>query len=328
MANLRVAGSKVLKSYIPELYAPRMLKHFYENSILSAIFNTDYQGEFTKMGETIHIRKPATVEVRSWKEGDRVFYPEVGADDIEMTIDHGSIWSFKVGLLTKAQVDNNMADFTSQWTQDASKQTQKYTETLCIAKILGDTLAVGNHGANAGVDSGMYDLGTPTNPVIITSGATGTDNGVTKQNALDYIADHLSVLEEQNATGDGEAVSFIGPKIFRNRLAKSDEFKFADKNGGTPSFKLGQKSIGSVFGADFYSTGYLRPSKLIKEGKTLTVFPVIACTKRAASFALQFTHTWDSELEGEVAHGFRGTTAFGCKLIEPRALTVGYVAFN
>ena len=321
MANLRVAGSKVLKSYIPELYAPRMLKHFYENSILSAIFNTDYQGEFTKMGETIHIRKPATVEVRSWKEGDHVVYPEVGADDIEMTIDHGSIWSFKVGLLTKAQVDNNMADFTSQWTQDASKQTQKYTETLCIAKILGDTLAVGNHGATAGVDSGMYNLGTLDNPVIITSTATG-DN---KQNALDYIADHLSVLEEQNATGDGEAVSFIGPKIYGNRLKKSDEFKYADKNGGTPSFKLGQKSIGSVFGADFYSTGYLRP---VKNTNGKTVFPVIACTKRAASFALQFTHTWDSELEGEVAHGFRGTTAFGCKLIEPRALTVGYVAFN
>lgn len=318
MDNLNVVGAAALKNYKPELYAPRLLKNFYENSILSAIFNTDYQGEFTKMGEKIHIRKPATVEVRPWKENDPVFYPEIGADDIEMVIDHGSIWSFKVGLLTKKQVD--IKDFTNQWINDASKQTQKYTETLCIAQILGDDLAEGNYGANAGVDSGLYNLGTINNPVIITPKETDSTN----QNATDYVADHLSVLGEQNVLGDGETVAFIAPKIFRNRLAKS-EFKYADKIGSAnTTLRLGQKSVGTVFGADFYDTGYLRP---IKNTSNKTVFPVVCCTKRAASFALQFTHTWNNILEGEVAEGFRGTTAFGCKLIEPKAMTVGYVAF-
>ena len=318
MSDLRITGTPVLKHYTPELYAPRMLKHFYENSILSAICNTDYQGEFSKMGDKIHIRKPATVEVRSWKEGDKVVYPEIGADDIEMVIDQGSIWSFKVGLLTKQQTD--LKTFTDQWIQDASKQTQKYTETLCIGKILNDDLAQGNYGATAGVDSGMYNLGTLENPVVISPKETST----TATNATDYVADHISVLAEQNVTNDGEAIAFVAPKIFRNRLAKS-EFKYADVMGNeATTLRLGQKAVGSVFGADFYDTGYLRPSKNTS-GKT--VFPVIACTKRAASFALQFTHTWNSMLEGEVAEGFRGTTAFGCKLIEPRALTVGYVTF-
>lgn len=316
--SLRTIGKPQLKDYIPQLYAPRMLKHFYENSILSAIFNTDYQGEFTKMGQSIKIRKPATIDVRPYKDGDKVYYPEVGADSIEMKIDHGSIWSFKVSLLDKQQVD--LKDFTNQWTQDASKQTQKYTETTCIGQILSDDLAVGNYGTTAGIDSGIYNLGTATAPVLITS----KDSDANSQNATDFVSDMISVLGEQNAIDEGDAVSFICPKVYKNRLAKS-EFKYADKLGtANTTLRMGQKAIGTVFGADVYETGYLRPFLNTSNQK---VFPVIACTKRAASFALQFTHSWNAVLEGEVAHGFRGVTAFGCKLVEPRALAVGYVRF-
>lgn len=317
--SLRAIGKPLLKDYIPQKYAPRMLKHFYENSILSAICNTDYQGEFTNSGQSILIRKPATIDVRPYKDGDKVIYPEYGADSVEMKIDHGSIWSFKVSLLDKKQVD--LKDFTTQWTQDASKQTQKYTETCCINQIITDDIAEGNRGTTAGIDSGIYNLGDPDAPVLITSKETSGD----AQNATDYVSDMISVLSEQNAIDKEDAVSFICPKAYWNRLSKSNEFKYADKLGtSSTTVRMGQKAVGTVFGANVYETGYLKP--FIMNGQK--VFPVIACTKRAASFALQFTHTWNAELEGEVALGFRGITAFGCKLVEPRALALGYVRFN
>ena len=318
MANLNTIGSPLPKNYVPQLYAPNLLFDFYDKSILAAIFNTDYQGQFTKMGDKIRIRKNARIDVRPWKDGDIIEYNDVATDDVEMTIDHGCIWSFKVSKLKMKQTD--LKGFVNSWIMDASKQTQKYTETLCISQILADDLAEGNYGANAGKDSEAYNLGTLDAPVLITNEKTDTS----KTNAVDYIADVMSVLAEQNVTDNGEEVSFVAPKIFRNRLAKG-ELRAANLLGSSnTTLRVGQKAVGSIMGANFYDTSYLRP---VKNTKNETVFPIIACTKRAASFALQFTDVWSDELESQVAIGHRGVSVFDCKLVEPRAMAVGYVKF-
>ena len=318
MAYLSTIGTPLPASYNPQLYAPKLLRNYYEKSILAAMFNTDYQGQFNRCGDVIKIRRNAVINVRPWKDGDKIVYNDVATDDVEMRIDHGYVWSFKVSKLKMKQTD--LKGFVNEWINDASKRTQDYVETNSIAKILADDLHPQNIGKNAGVDSGRYNLGTLEEPVLITNEKSDT----TATNAIDYITNMVSVLDEQNVLNEGQPIAFVAPKTYRNCLAKG-EFRAANIMG-TPNTttRLGQKSIANLAGADFYDTGYLRPIKNL-DGDT--VFPVICCTKRAASFALQFTDIWSNELESEVAIGHRGVGIWGCKLVEPKAMAVGYVKF-
>lgn len=317
--NLTIPGMPVLKNYIPQLYSPKILMDFYEKSVLTKIFNTDYEGLLKQKGDSVIIRKNATIDVNPWQDGQRVDYQEASTEDKEMKIDHASIWAFKVSPLKMQQTD--LKSFVDAWTLDASKQTQKYTEITCINKILASTLAEGNYGAHAGVDSENYNLGTIDNPVIITNEKSSS----TEMNVTDYITNMYSVLDEQNVTDEGKEVNFVCPKIYVNKLNKS-ELKRADIVGSSnTTLHFGKKAIGNIQGADVIQTGYMRP---IVNAAGKKVWPVLICTKEAASFALTFTHTWASELEGEVAYGHRGVSVFGCELIEPRALAVGYVGFN
>ena len=319
MAYLMTKGTPLPKSYEPQLYAPRVLDNYYDNSVLAAVFNTDYQGQFSRCGDSIRIRRNATIDIRPWHDGDKIEYKSIATDDVEMKIDHGVIWSFKVSKLFMRQTD--IKGFVNMWTADASKQVQKYTEVTCLGKLLADDLAPGNYGANAGVDSEAYNLGTLTAPVAITNDKTDTS----ATNASDYIANMMSVLSEQNVTNDGESVSFLCPKIYLNVLQKS-EWRAADAVGNAnTSLHRGKKAVTNVMGANVYETSYLRP---VRNTSGAIVFPIIACTKRAASFALQFTDIWSDTLESEVAIGHRGLAVFGSKLVEPKALTVGYVKFS
>lgn len=316
---IRNADVPVASGYIPKLYSAKLLKDFYEKSILPSITNTDYQGEFSQKGDEIIIPRNVTIPVKPWKDGDQVVYDEPVAETVKMKIDMAGIWAFKVSKLTEKQT--HVKTFKSAWIEDASEQMQKFTETLCLGRLLNDTLAEGNYGLKAGVDSGMYNLGTLEQPVTITQSVTGSD----VQNATDYVCDVMSVLGEQNVTSNGEAVSFVCPKVYVNRLSKS-EFRRADVVGNSQTtLKMGQSAIGQVMGANVYASNYMRP---VKNTSGKTVFPIIACTKRAASFALQFTETKVfSDLEHEVASAHRGVAVFGCKLIEPKAFAVGYVTF-
>lgn len=317
--NLTIPGMPTLKNYTPQLYSPKILMDFYEKSVLTKIFNTDYEGQLKQKGDKVIIRKNAKIDVNPWQDGQRVVYQEATTEDVEMTIDHASIWAFKVSPLKMQQTD--LKSFVDSWTFDASKQTQKFTELTCINNILASTLAEGNYGANAGCDSESYNLGTIDNPVIVTQDKSSS----TEMNVTDYITNMRSVLDEQNVLDDNTLANFVCPKIYTNRLNKS-ELRRADIVGSTnTTLHFGKKAIGNLQGADIVETGYMKP---VINSSGNKVWPVIMCTKEAASFALTFTHTWASELEGEVAYGHRGVSVFGCKLIEPRALAVGYIGFN
>lgn len=318
--NLYNQGLPELKDTIPIHYSSKMLLKTYEASVIPAIANTDYQGEFKKCGDEIKIPKMPDIKVRGWKQGDKIHYPRVSAESVTMKIEHGLVWSFQVEKLQQAQ--SIVKDFGSKWIADAVKQAERYTERTCIQKILTDDKAEFNFGNNAGKDFQGYKLGLTTQPVNITAGVTSGDStGTGAQNAIDYITDISAVLDEAGYVA-GDTVRILVPKVFKNRLQKSSEFKLADAKGDSnTSVRFGKKAVGKVADCEIIETSYVEP--IVVSGKR--VFPIIACTKRAVSYALQFTDSWAGDLVHEVATGYRGVGVFGLKVIEPRSLAIGWV---
>lgn len=65
MAFQNAAGWNNLPSgaFVPEVWSNKVQKFFRRASVVEAITNTDYYGEISEMGDTVHIIKEPTITV-------------------------------------------------------------------------------------------------------------------------------------------------------------------------------------------------------------------------------------------------------------------------
>lgn len=318
-SSLRQEGSVILRNFIPKLYSSKLLIKFHEPAIISELFNTEDGRALKQMGDTIYIRKRPDVNVKPWKDGTTIDFPDVPQESIAMTVDEAFYWSFKTTHLTIKQSD--IKDLTNQRHEEAAQSMRETIERRCFAKVIGSDMIEGNFGENAGIESGRYNLGTFEEPVVITrDGANGTTA------APDYIANMMSVLEEQKISTVDDQFSFVAPRPYKNVLS-TGELRRADIMGNTEKATMlkGSKAIGMIQGAKVFSTGYMSPSKNT-DGDI--VFPVMLLTKRAVSYVIQFTETDSGRLQNEFADYYKGLAVFGVKVVEPKAIALGFVKFN
>ena len=56
-------------NFIPEIWSGKLIQNFYDATVLSAIANTDYEGEIRRMGDTVNIRTTPEITIRSYVKG-------------------------------------------------------------------------------------------------------------------------------------------------------------------------------------------------------------------------------------------------------------------
>src|ERR1700745_3357933 len=54
-------------SFIPEIWSAKLVEKFYASTVLSAISNTDYEGEIQNQGDRVKIRTKPTITIRDYK---------------------------------------------------------------------------------------------------------------------------------------------------------------------------------------------------------------------------------------------------------------------
>ena len=50
--------------FIPEIWSAKLIEKFYASTVLSAISNTDYEGEIQNQGDRVKIRTKPTITIR------------------------------------------------------------------------------------------------------------------------------------------------------------------------------------------------------------------------------------------------------------------------
>jgi len=179
-------------SFIPTLWSGKLLAKFYQNTMLSEITNTDFEGELKNKGDTIRIRMAPSITINDYAGAGSTLTSEAPPPIFQdMQVDRAKYFSVQTNDVLAQQAD---MDLMNMFTEDAAKQMKIAIEDDCFFNyFVTEGPDAANQGATAGALSAAYDLGTGAAPID-----TSTAN-----NLLECILRMSAALDEQNVPEDG-----------------------------------------------------------------------------------------------------------------------------
>ncbi len=302
MAYPVAAGSTSYSgTFIPEIWSKKLIEKFYASTVLTAISNTNYEGEIRSQGDKVKIRTIPTLNINDYKSGDNLINQRPTSTNVELLIDKGKYWSAIVDDVQDVQSDINMMNM---WSQDAAEQMKIAIDTEVLGSIYADADAA-NKGDTAGAISGNLALGT-----------TGSAEQVSKDTILTYIMRMGQCLDEQNRPETGR---FLVLPYWATTMLKLSDIKDASlTNDGTSPLRNGR--VGMIDRFTVYQS-----NNLPWVTDTNKCFYVYAGVKNALTFASQLTKTESLRAESTFGSIMRGLHVYGYKVIDPKSLVVGYI---
>lgn len=308
-------------AFIPTLWSGKLLAKFYQNTILSEVTNTDYEGELKNQGDTIRIRLAPSITINDYQAG-MTLASEVPAPIYQdMQINKGKYFSVQVNDVLAQQAD---MDLMNMFTEDAAKQLKIAIENdVFFNSFVTEGPAAANEGATAGVITGGYNLGTDAVPVA-------------SNDILNTILRMASVLDEQNVPEEGRFL-IISP-YERHLLMQSNiaQAYFTGDNSSTlRTGKIGMLDRFTVYVSNLLPKG--EADKALVSGLAATSTggtlsgavarrTMIAGTKHASSFAMTISKTEPLRNQTDFGDIVRGLAVYGRKVVKPEAMVVAQVA--
>jgi len=295
-------GANYTGNFIPEIWASKLIENFYDATVLSAISNTDYEGEIKQHGDKVNIRTTPELTIRSYEKGMKLMVERPDKPKVVLNIDQGEYFAAIEDDVDKTQSDINLMQ---NWSRDASEKMKIKIDSNVLTGMLPD-ISSQNMGATAGRISGNINLG-----------AAGAALQVTKTNVLDYIVDAGLVLDEANSP---ESNRFMVIPAWMAALIKKSDLKDASLTGdGTSVLRNGR--IGMIDRFTLYVSHNL--NRVTDGGNQC--FSVIAGHKMGLTFASQMTEMETLRSESTFGSIIRGLQVYGYKVVKGEALAKLYV---
>jgi hypothetical protein len=288
-------------TFIPEIWSGKLLEKFYAATVLSAIANTDYEGEIKNQGDTVHIRQKPTITIRDYQVNQDLLIERPSSNIVDFTIDFAKYFNEALDDVMEVQSDINQL---SLWADDASEQMKINIDTQCLGLIDAGVDAA-NKGLTAGKISGNINLGAAGAPVL-----------VTPLNIVDSVVDLGTCLDEQNIPETGRYL-VIPPWVAA--LVKKSDLRNASISGDGVSMSRNGR-LGMIDRFTIYSSNLLPTAA---EGAA-TAFRIFAGHPTGASFASQLTKMETMRSERSFSNLMRGLQVFGFKVLQGIAIAELY----
>lgn len=285
-------------NFIPEIWSGKLIENFYDSTVLSAITNTDYEGEIRNYGDTVNIRTSPELTIRDYQKGMTLTVENPDKAKLQLIIDKGEYFAAVEDDVDKIQSDINLMD---TWSKDASERMKIKIDTRVLAAMPAG-VATANKGATAGRISANINLGVTATPVAIT-----------KTNVLEYLVDLGTVLDEANCPESNRWV--VIPAKMAGMIKKSD-LKDASLSGDSSSI-LRNGRLGMI---DRFNV-YMSHNLSVSSGK----FSLLAGHKMGTTFASQMTNMETIRSETTFGNIVRGLQVYGYKVVKPEALALGVI---
>lgn len=295
-------GANYSGNFIPEIWSSKLVENFYDASVLTAISNTDYEGEIKAHGDKVQIRLTPEVTVRPYHKGMNLTVERPDKPKITLEIDQGEYFACIEDDVDKVQADINLMD---EWSKDASEKMKLAIDAKVLTNILPD-ISTFNMGATAGRISQSINLGSAGAPVQ-----------VTKTNVLDLLVDAGTVLDEANAPESGR---FLIIPAWMAGLIKKSDLKDASLTGDSSSV-LRNGRLGMIDRFTLYTSHNLNSVV----DSTYRCFSVIGGHKMGLTFASQMTEMESLRAESTFGNIIRGLQVYGYRVVKGEALTKLYV---
>src|SRR5262249_33339059 len=151
-------------TFIPEIWSGKLIEKFYAATVLSAIANTDYEGEIKNMGDTVHIRTKPTITINAYQVNQDLLVERPSSNIVDLTIDYAFYFNEALDDVMEMQSDINLL---SLWSDDAAEQMKIKIDTTVLG-IIDAGIVAENKGAAAGKISQNINLGATGAPLAVT----------------------------------------------------------------------------------------------------------------------------------------------------------------
>lgn len=293
-------------TFIPEIWSGKLIENFYDATVLSAISNTDYEGEIRNMGDTVNIRTQPNITIREYVKGQNLVVENPDAPKLQLVIDKGEYFSCVEDDVDRVQSDIKLMDM---WSKDASEQMKIKIDQRVLTDILPG-IGASNKGATAGAKSASFNLGTTGSALSVTKDGAGGTVPV-----IDLIVDMGTVLDEANAP---ESDRFLVIPAKMAGLIKKSELKDASLTGDSIT-PLRNGRLGMIDRFTIYVSHNLN----VASDKT----SLIAGHKMGFTFASQMTEMETIRAQSTFGNIVRGLQVYGYQVVKPEALAQAVVTF-
>ena len=298
--------------YIPELWSGKLIEKFYASTVLSAISNTDYEGEIKTQGDRVKIRTKPTITISNYSADMQLNLQRPSGNTVELFIDQGKYFNTILDDVMEIQSDLNMLNI---WSDDAAEQMKIQIDTDVLSYVLGQA-NTSNKGATAGKISGDINLGvTSTGPLSVVARSPSTG----QVEILDVLLRLGQVLDEQNIPETGRWV--VLPAWAATKI-KMSELREAYLSGdGTSMLRNGR--IGMVDRFTLYTSNLLPNGTAA--GLAASEYPIFAGHAHGLTFASQMTKMETLRSEQTFGTVMRGLQVYGRQVVDDIAIAQAIV---
>ena len=291
--NYSASGANNTSKFIPEVWSSKLVEKFYDATVFGEICNTDYEGEIKDHGDKVVIRTRPSLTINNYVKGAGLTYEQPESPNVELNIDQGKTFSFKLFRIDEHQSDIRLMN---EWSEDGSEQMKIAVDTDILSTVPADAHAQ-NSGATAGRKSGNINLGT-----------SGTPLAVTKANILDVLVDYGTVLDEQSVPDSNRYV--VMPARMCGLIKKSDLKDASISGDGTSMLRNGRLGMIDRFKI------YMSNNTNVDTGKHDIIFG----HKSAITFAGQITHMEEIPDPNDFGTLARSLFVYGYETIKSESL--------
>ena len=310
-------------AFIPTLWSGKLLAKFYQNTMLSEVANTDYEGELKNQGDTVRIRLAPSISISDYTVGQTLSYEVPTPIFQDMQVTKGKYFGVQVNDVLAYQSDMNLMNM---FTEDAAKQLKIAIENeVFFNSFVTEGPAAQNEGGTAGKISAAYNLGTDIAPI----------DQATPENVLKAILRMSTVLDEQNVPEDGRFL-ILSPYdrhlLMQSSIAQA--YFTGDQSSTIRTGKIGMLDRFSVYVSNLLPRGEAGKALVAGLSATSTGGAVtnakarrlmVAGTKAATSFAMTINKTEPLRNQTDFGDIVRGLAVYGRKVVKPEAMVTAVV---
>ena len=298
--------------FIPEIWSGKLIEKFYNSTVLSAISNTDYEGEIKNQGDKVIIRTKPTVTIKDYRADGALSVERPVGSKVELLIDKAKYFNLILDDVMEVQSDLNNI---SMWSEDAAEQFKITIDTDVLSGILGQC-DTANKGTTAGKISADINLGVTGTPIALVADSPGAG----EVSVLDALLRLGQVLDEQNIPESGRWVVL---PTWMATLIKRSELRQAYLSGDGVSM-LRNGRIGMIDRFTLYTSNLLPAGTAggLAAGETA----VYAGHAHGLTFASQYTRMESMRAESTFGQLLRGLQVYGYKVLDGVAITQAIVS--
>ena len=279
-----------IASFIPEVWSARLLEHLRKNLVVANLFNRNYEGEISQMGDTVHINQLAEITIKDYTANVDIANPDqLTTASIPLAIDQGDYYNFYLNDVDRAQARGDL--------MDSAMRSSAYGLADKLDSYLAGLLAGGTLTA---------DLGSDASPLTINA-----------DTAYALLVKMKVALDKANVPTQGRYV--LMPPEFEGFMLLDN--RFASAYGNNAEGRLINGMVARAAGFDIYISNNVKNT----EGEK---FKVCASTVEQATYANQLVRTEAYRREKGFDDGVKGLHIYGAKVLRPEAVAVATVNFT